>query len=104
MKIAVTTTDGEKVDLHFGETKTFYVYELSGDTSMKFLEKRATYGYCVDKDNHQFRRDRLDRVYEAIKDCQVLYTAKIGEMPQEKLSDKGLQVNVYQGEVKAITG
>ena len=40
LKIAVATSDGLNVDLHFGQAAQFSIYELRGD-NFKLLEKRA---------------------------------------------------------------
>ena len=39
MKIAVSSSNGKDVDLHFGKSKTLYVYEFNGENT-KFFEKR----------------------------------------------------------------
>ena len=40
LKIAVATSDGLNVNLHFGQTKLFSIYELRGD-NFELVEKRA---------------------------------------------------------------
>ena len=40
LKIAVATSDGLNVDLHFGQTAQFSIYELQGE-GFELLEKRA---------------------------------------------------------------
>ncbi|MBQ1833285.1 MAG: hypothetical protein II114_05890 [Treponema sp.] len=40
-KIAVATSDGENVDLHFGAADAFSIYEVSDEGKISFLEKRS---------------------------------------------------------------
>ena len=39
LKVAIASSDGKNVDLHFGKAKDFLVYELNS-SSFSFLEKR----------------------------------------------------------------
>lgn len=39
LKVAIASSDGKNVDLHFGKAKDFLIYELQG-SSFSFLEKR----------------------------------------------------------------
>jgi hypothetical protein len=79
MKIAITTSDGIKVDQHFGKADSFHIYEIkNGD--IKAIEKRVVTPYCASDSSdqpsadHEYSIDRLSAVYEEIKDCKVLYT------------------------------
>lgn len=40
IKVAIASSDGKTVDVHFGKAKEFWVYELKGN-SFTFLEKRS---------------------------------------------------------------
>jgi len=97
MRVAVTTTDGKKVNQHFGKATSFNIYDIEGD-SMKMVDLRQVESYCecendepVDP-NHKFSQDRFSVVKDAIKDCKMLYTAQIGEIPREKLEIVGIDV------------
>ncbi|MCR5614157.1 NifB/NifX family molybdenum-iron cluster-binding protein [Treponema sp.] len=39
-KIAVASSDGVNIDVHFGAAKFFSIYEVQDDASFSFLEKR----------------------------------------------------------------
>lgn len=109
MKIAVTTSDGKKVDQHFGKAQSFHIYELS-DQSIKLLEKREVESYCqttngeVIDPSHIFNADRLSDVYNKIKDCKILYTQQVGEKPKKELLQYGIQVQLCSCKINAIAG
>lgn len=100
MKIAITSSNGKEVDTHFGQAKFLYVYELS--PVLSFIEKRECEKYCSADSNHEFKPQKFDLVYDKIKDCDVLYTAKIGDTPLAKLLNKGLKVIEYKGGIEKI--
>lgn len=97
MKVAITTTDGVNVNQHFGKAEVFHVYDLEKG-NIKILEKRNIKSYCDNKEetplDHEFDKDRFDQVYETIKDCSILYTCKIGDTPLNKLTEKGMKVQL----------
>ncbi len=99
MKAAICTTTGEKVDLHFGKTSTFYIYEIHGPKK-ELMEKRTTgEAYCPgevkteDKD-HVYDQDKLQSIYELLIDCDALYTVSIGDTPGRKLKAMGIDVRL----------
>lgn len=109
MRIAVTTTNGKKVDQHFGKATRFSIYEI--DTNeLKLVETREVESYCecengeVVDPNHEFSGDRFSKVYEMIKDCSVLYTQQIGNKPGEQLNAKGIKVQPCNCKIEQILG
>ena len=110
MKIAVCSSDGQKVDLHFGKTDEFYIFEITGGAKVP-LGKRAVprlspaEGYLVESgETHDFDQDQFDLVSNAIKDCKEVYTTRIGAVPEAKLLLKGIGVRVCNCPVDQIPG
>ena len=109
MKIAVTSKDGAKVNQHFGKANSFLIYELT-DKYISYIEKREVDSYCQNTNgiavdpNHKFSVDRFALVYEKIKDCQVLYTQQIGDIPLEKLKELGIGVKLCNCKIESIAG
>ncbi len=98
MKIAITSSNGKDVDTHFGKANMFYVYELTPG-SQKLIEARSSENYCSGETGHGFMAEKLQIVYEIIKDCEMLCTAKIGETPAEKLQEKGINIVEFEGDL-----
>jgi predicted Fe-Mo cluster-binding NifX family protein len=107
LKIAITSNDGEMVNEHFGRASTLYIYKLA-DEGLSFIEKRDVESYCSEenheksKEDHAFSADRFDKVYNAMEDCHVLYTHKIGDTPLEKLKQKGIEVQLCSCAIESI--
>ncbi|MDR2048403.1 MAG: hypothetical protein LBP69_03035 [Treponema sp.] len=89
-RIAVTSSDGKNIDLHFGRADFFHILEVNGE-SLNFLESRAvektgeTGGGC-----HGHADEQIKRVAGIIHDCAYLLTAKIGPKPAELLRKHGI--------------
>lgn len=107
MRIAITTTDGVSVNEHFGKSNSFYIYDIDGGV-LKAIEKRVVESYCETsegkpvKPDHAFSVDRFSVVYDKIKDCKVLYTQKIGDVPKAKLGDMGITVQLCSCSVESL--
>jgi predicted Fe-Mo cluster-binding NifX family protein len=101
MRIAITSSNGKKVDTHFGKANKFYVYELENSLP-KYIEERDTFNYCPGTENHTFDSQRLEKIYKLIEDCQILCTVKIGEIPALKLLEKGINIVESEGELSDI--
>jgi len=106
MRIAVTTSNGEKVDQHFGKATRFDVYDVEGD-KMKLVETREVESYCKSGESnpvHKFSSDRFSVVKEKLQDCDKLYTVQIGEKPKEQFDIIGIAVQTCTCEVNKIPG
>lgn len=107
MRIAITTSNGEKVDQHFGKATRFDVYDVEGD-EMKLVETREVESYCSGEGqpvvNHKFSPDRFSSVKEKLEDCDKLYTMQIGDKPKEQLDIIGIAVQSCTCAVDKIPG
>jgi hypothetical protein len=89
--VAVTTSNGADIDLHFGKTEEFTILEVCVETgAYTFKEKRkltrdvpdqagAGHG-CIGGDDA-----RLEEAVRILSDCPYLLTGKIGLRPYRVL-------------------
>lgn len=85
--MAVTSSDMESVNEHFGTVKEFLIYE-AGDMGFRFLTKRSVgAGYCAGPDSCE---NPMDDIKAALYDVKLLLTAKIGGCPQDTLKEVGV--------------
>lgn len=84
LRVAVATSEGERVDLHFGATETFHVYDVTADGSA-LVATRAILDHQTSDEE-----DRREVICRMLADCPVLLVAKIGPAPQEKLAAHGI--------------
>jgi predicted Fe-Mo cluster-binding NifX family protein len=85
--VAVTTRDGQAIDLHFGHAQEFVIYAL-GDGAARLVETRSAACYCHE-DSDEARRAA---VMELLADCRAVFTARIGDTPRQRLQKAGLSV------------
>jgi predicted Fe-Mo cluster-binding NifX family protein len=93
-KIAVTSSDGEHIDLHFGMADSFRILQMDEAAgSWEFQDTRKIpvgsnaapgCGGCGHQD------ERLQSVINALSDCRYVFTARIGKKPFTVLQRAGI--------------
>ncbi len=78
MKVAFTSTDGERIDQHFGMAAWFYVWEIAPERA-ELLGKVSAITSAEDEE------DRIAARASAIADCAIVYTMQIGGPAAAKL-------------------
>jgi nitrogen fixation protein NifB len=96
VRVAVATTGSSgTVDLHFGHTRRFSIYEVEAKTlSTQFLEERMVEeGYCKgpECDLPVGQETLLQHIVDLLKDCKFLLTRKIGYGPAKVLEGAGIK-------------
>ena len=92
--IAVATKQGALIDEHFGYASEFAIYRLSQERIEK-LPGRKVHSYCkgpevCDDDPIQEERSAA----EALKDCSMVLSSRIGITPWKQLEENGITPNV----------
>ncbi len=85
MKIAVSSTDGKLVDLHFGDANHFLIFKIE-EGEGKFHEIREK--TAMPLNNHQ---ERWIASLDLINDCKVVISSKIGKKPTRELRKLGIK-------------
>lgn len=85
MKIAVASTDGKIVDLHFGDTNHFLIFKIE-DGEGKFHEIRKKTPMTLN--NHG---ERWIASLVLINDCKAVISSKIGKKPTRELRKLGIK-------------
>jgi nitrogen fixation protein NifX len=92
MKIAFTSTDGERIDQHFGTAEHFYVWDV-GPEKAGFLAKVSAITRAEDEE------DKISARANAIADCVIVYTMQIGGPAAAKLVSRRIHPMKTQIEV-----
>ncbi len=87
LKLAVASKEGRAISEHFGHARRFAVYAVAPD-SCRLLETREVEHYCLGNSSSQ---SAMAGILEAIRDCQAVFIAKIGDGPTEKLAAIGVR-------------
>lgn len=82
IRVAMATSDGSKVDEHFGGCNRFHVYEVNQDEYC--LREFRTTEDTADSEDPTAERAEL------LKDCHVLYVAAIGGPAAAKVINRGI--------------
>ena len=94
MKIAVTTSDGMTVNEEFNRSSSFYIFKIVRN-EIQFLETRNSYLISQTRKNPE----KYHLIYNLIKDCQVLYTTRIGHFSYNNLVKQGILPIEYNGDI-----
>lgn len=95
-KIAIGTSDGEHIDLHFGEIKTIFIYEVDEDTGNFSLAEKRVIEFPKDQEFQpkesgcacgKFLTEKISAV---ISDCTYFLVAKIGNRPHRILQENNI--------------
>ena len=78
MKVAFTTSTGELIDLHFGQTEQFQIWELGPDEA-HLVETVSIGAHGSDEE------DRIAARAKALAECAIVYTMQIGGPAAAKL-------------------
>ncbi|WP_242341249.1 MULTISPECIES: nitrogen fixation protein NifX [Anaeromyxobacter] len=92
MRIAFTSTTGERIDEHFGRADHFYVWEI-GPGAARFLERVSAITSADDEE------DRIAARASALAGCAIVYTAQIGGPAAAKLVSRRIHPMRTSGEV-----
>jgi len=78
MKVAFTSSSGEIIDEHFGQSTGFHVWEIGPDEA-SFVTRVGAITTSEDEE------DRIAARANAIADCAIVYTMQIGGPAAAKL-------------------
>lgn len=81
MKVAFTSSTGEIIDQHFGQCRSFYIWEIGTDTASPV---GIVSGISTDGDEE----DRITARASVLSECAIVYTMQIGGPAAAKLVAK----------------
>ncbi|MDT3425792.1 nitrogen fixation protein NifX [Paenibacillus forsythiae] len=97
MKVAFASRDGKRIDEHFGQCRTFSIFELNVE-KYKWLESRSVYV----EDEAEEHESRIARRVEAIGDCTLLFVCSIGSDAVKRLMKDGIMILKVEPESEVI--
>ena len=93
MRLAVVSSYGKNVDLHFGKGKSVYIYDW--DEELNFVEMRSV--EIADDEKHQG-----SKVLKACEDCDVLIAVQYGFKSKIKADDAGIKLVMDEGPIDDV--
>jgi predicted Fe-Mo cluster-binding NifX family protein len=102
-RIAVATSTGSAVDLHFGQCSAFYIYDLVGEGAaaeqpFTFIETRAVGKACT---GGTHSHEKFAGIASTLSDCSVVLCAQIGMGALRAMEAAGMVVFEVEGNVEA---
>ena len=93
--IAVATSDGTNIDVHFGQAVFFQIYDVALDGTYKYLEKRNITQAQSDKGESNHAASTI----EQLPDIDVVLVSRIGTGPSRTLEGRGIRAFAVPGSV-----
>jgi len=92
MNIAFASSNGDKIDQHFGWSKTFYLYEVGKEDS-KLM------GIIDSSDEPEGEKEKLNYKIGTISEADIMYCTQIGPTASKMIQAAGVHpVRVAEGE------
>ncbi len=86
-RIAIASSNGENVDLHFAQAESFLIYEITKD-GVDFIDDRPV---VLPEKEHVHNEENMDAVIELLNDCVAVFVLKIGMRSSRQLYARGLK-------------
>jgi predicted Fe-Mo cluster-binding NifX family protein len=96
-KVAFASTDGAYVDQHLGMSDMFYICEIQGGSYGAFEKRRHARNSQRCHNNENF-----ENIYELLKDCDAVFSMKIGQSAADYLIKKNLRVFEIHAKIEDI--
>jgi predicted Fe-Mo cluster-binding NifX family protein len=94
MKIAVASSDGSSVDLHFGQAREFSIYEFNEEEAT-FIERRHV--ELKPDEKHQWHKS-----LDVIADCEVVICVQAGMNAKYGLEQEDIKLVQDEGPVEEV--
>jgi len=89
MRVAVVSSDGKVINLHFGKAFRFLIFEVDCG-KIRFIEVREITPLCGSAE-YGHADDALSRTISLIADCEAVLCARIGSGAEEELRKNGIK-------------
>ena len=90
LKIAVATSDGVTIDVHFGQATSFHIFDVAEDGTYQLLEQRDIVPRT--SDGHP-----ASATIQQLTDMDVILSQRIGDGPVRELEERGIKAFSLDG-------
>ena len=95
-RVAVASTDGENVNIHFGKSEIFYIYIIDDDEGYDLLEKRTVNPVCQDGFHN---KSVMENHVQQFADCKYIIASRIGDGAIQSLTAAGITAMALPGSI-----
>jgi nitrogen fixation protein NifB len=101
LKIAVATSDGINIDLHFGQTTLFHIFDVNEDGTYQLIEQRGIIPRATGESEEEHP---AATTIEQLTDIDVVLVNRIGVGPNNELAARGIRAFSLDGTLdRALT-
>ena len=95
-RVAVASTDGETVNIHYGKSQIFYIYLIDDDEGYDLLEKRTVNPVCQDGLHN---KAEMESHVQQFADCKYVVASRIGDGAIQSLTAAGITAMALPGSI-----
>ena len=97
LKVAVASSNGKVIDLHFGQAPDFLIFEIKENGDSEFIEERKNIPPADDPNLLENHDKALAKSVDLISDCDVVLTSQIGPSASKALLSYEVQAYSIPG-------
>ena len=95
-RVAIASTDGETVNIHYGKSELFYIYIVDDDEGYDLLEKRSVQPVCQEGKHD---KSAMDTHVQQFTDCKYVIASRIGSGALQSLTAAGITAMELPGSI-----
>lgn len=86
-RVAIASSDGESVNIHFGKSFFFYIYSIDDESGYNLIEKRSVVPVCQDGSHV---KSEMEESVKQFSDCKYVIASRIGPGAAQILTSAGI--------------
>lgn len=86
-RVALASSDGESVNIHYGKCNLFYIYAIDDDVGYDLIEKRSVTSVCQDGSHV---KSAMEESVKQFLDCKYVVASRIGPGAAQALTSEGI--------------
>ena len=95
-KVAIASTDGETVNMHYGKATKFYIYSIDDEVGYDLVEERQVEPVCQEG-SHVI--SKMEESVLRFTDCRYIVVSRLGTAASAALSSAGITAMELPGTI-----
>lgn len=95
-KVAIASTDGETVNMHYGKATKFYIYSIDDEVGYDLVEERQVEPVCQEG-SHVI--SKMEESVLRFTDCRYIVVSRLGTAASAALSAAGITAMELPGTI-----
>ena len=95
-KVAIASTDGETVNMHYGKATKFYIYSIDDEVGYDLVEERQVEPVCQEG-SHVI--SKMEESVLNFSDCRYIVVSRLGAAASAALASAGITAMELPGSI-----